>query len=223
MRRPSACLPRGGPRRRPRASRRSSRRRRRESTCRGAGRRDPDPGRVGEPLPAPPAHLTAAASSPEAPLERQPGPLRRRNRDLLGRIEAPPAPAPGARRRREPPRPRTPPRGRARSIGRRPRHRASESLRPNLRPWTTHRATPSKGDAETSEVNARRPGLTHPRGRRKLRAAALAEDALGRAGRAAGRAQRGRDEGGDLFDQRWRDRPIVQGDAQREARTVPRK
>ncbi len=82
--------------RRPPASRRSSRRRRRGARA-GEPARHPDPGRVGEPLPAPPAHLTAAASSPQAPIERQPGPLRRRNGDLLGRIEAPPAPAPGAR------------------------------------------------------------------------------------------------------------------------------
>ena len=98
-RRSAGSRRRAAPARRPRASRRWSRRRP-PGERPVAPRRRPDPGRVGEPLPASPAHLAAAPPSSQAGAEGHPGDLRRRNRDLLGRVEAAPAPPPRAGRHR---------------------------------------------------------------------------------------------------------------------------
>ena len=49
---------------------------------------------------------------------------------------------------------------------------ASASLRANFSPWTTNRATPSKGEATTARSTPGGPGLDHPRSRGELRLAA---------------------------------------------------
>jgi hypothetical protein len=182
--------------------------------------RAPDPGRVGEPLPAPPTHLTAAVSSPQAPIEWQPGPLRRRDRDLLCRVKAPPAPPPGAGWRGNHPIRRLRRRqGAKHRVGRNAGQRepAAELEAVDYPPGHAF-----EGRRRDDQVDAARPRLTHVPGRRKLCMAAPAENAFGGPDCAARCTQWRRDQRGDLFDQRW-DPAIVQGEAEREARTVPKK
>ena len=155
--------------------------------------RGPDPGRIGEPLPASAAHLTLPASSSQAPIEWQPGLLCHRNGDLLSGVEA-------RRAHRQGPActgttaPASSCGGRARSI-------AVAATPASEQPAAVLEAVhqPTGGAVErrgcNREVHPGRTGSDHPWRTGQFPIASMAQHHLRSTARATGRAQRRRGEG----------------------------
>jgi hypothetical protein len=167
----------------------------------------PDAGRVCEPPRAPAPHLAPAVAATQASAERKTCPLGERDPDLLGRVEASPAPSPRPGRHRYDGHG-----GLSRREGAEHGLRCDIGQRQSacvLEPVDHTPCDAFERRSRDRQVHASGTGVDH-RGRcRELLVAVLAEDRRRRASGAAGGTERRGNQRGDLLEGRGCDRAIV--------------